>query len=252
MSPNASWGTGVNQGQFIKVVSATGVLNEAMNSSSATELNCLRKTKPGTVALKINKQLDGALKDFGWRAWDHLTKQNPELNMLLQRDSKLQKVTYVDRYLKSPLTIALLYRFLQAMLKQPGGLDANTSVDIFTAEMGAGGTYIPARFKNDWQDRQDRQEVIQLVIGALVSLKFKEAENRTLPHAREMMLEWEDGKRYSIRFDQGMGYWQMPFKSKQEYPFRASVTAQAQAILADELMVEASSSYPTYWYAVPS
>ena len=251
MSPNSDWGTGVNQGQFIKALAATGVLDEAMKSSVPTELNSLRKSKSGTVALKINKQVDGAIKDFGWRAWSHLTKQNPELNDLLQRDSKLQKIIYVDRYLKSPLTIALLYRFLQAMLKQPGGLGSNTSIEIFSAALGTGATFMPARFNNDWQDRQDRQEVIRLVIGALGSLTFKETDSRSLPHAREMELEWEDGKRYSIRFDQGMGYWKMSNKSKPEYPFRASVTAQAQAIVADELMVEASSNYPTYWYAVP-
>lgn len=199
--------------------------------------------------IKIHKQLDGSLADFGQKFAKLLKK---ETAMKAHLDSETVKdICYTDRYLKSPVTILLLKTILAEFTDgNQGTLTINT--------LACQPSYKQSRFVwDDWQSDDRRQEVYSKWFGKLVNhIEINILENsRELPHGRFLELTWTSGKKTMITFDQGMGYWNRHnFSNGKEelrfFPFYASVEEQTEhlekCIKTDVLNITTNYNWHSY------
>lgn len=158
---------------------------------------------------------------------------------------------YSDRYLRSPLTVVLLRDLLGALAAYPGGLVASTRVAVATSQVQRNDTQEPRWLYHDWRDATDRRQVCAQIFEALGQCTFSEEASTQLPHARELRLTWMDGSMWTLRLDQGVGYWRTG-NARESFPFEQSVERQVARLRSCEINIEAGHpSYPTYWYVGP-
>jgi len=166
----------------------------------------------------------------------------------LVEERPLAELYYSDRYLRSPLTILLLRELLGALAHYPGGLVTSTRITIATSQLQRNDTQEPRWLYHDWRDATDRQQVFKEVFETLGQFVFDEKRQEQLPHARELQLTWTDGRVWTLRLDQGVGYWRA-YNAREPFPFEQSVERQVARLRSCEIDVEAGyPSYPTYWY----
>ncbi len=252
LAPNSSWGVGDEGASFVRSKMLDNGLPE-IASLKALELDDLRPpAEPGVAAITITRQLDGPVKGFGDRAWALVTKNVSGLQEKLQSDSPLALLRYTDRYLRSPLAVLLLERLIAGLEQYPGGLDKSSRVEVFTATLGKPHYNLPRLWFHDWQDRQDRDEVINSLLGhRFEQMNWKAAPLHELAHARLLSLEWEDGSCWQLRLDQGVGYWRASTQGNNHFPFQATSAHQAEALADARLVVNSvSNNFPTYWHVV--
>jgi hypothetical protein len=113
-------------------------------------------------------------------------------------------------------------------------------------------TQEPRWLYHDWRDATDRQQVFKKVFETLGQFVFDEKRQEHLPHARELRLTWTDGKTWTLRLDQGVGYWRA-YNAREPFPFEQSVARQVGRLRSCEIDDAAGyPSYPTYWYVGPA
>jgi DEAD/DEAH box helicase domain-containing protein len=167
-------------------------------------------------------------------------------------EQPLVELHYSDRYLRSPLTVLLLRELLGALAYYPGGLVTNTRITIATSQLQRNDTQEPRWLYHDWRDATDRQQVFKTVFKTLGQFVFDEKRQEQLPHARELRLTWTDGKAWTLRLDQGVGYWRA-YNAREPFPFEQSVERQVARLRSCEIDVAAGyPSYPMYWYVGPA
>ena len=73
-------------------------------------------------------------------------------------------------------------------------------------------------------------------------------ETGPAPHFRELRLEWGNGAVWSLKLDQGVGYWRC--RPSSDFPFDKRPHEQLQAIneIAKRCRVVSQGSHPTYIY----
>jgi DEAD/DEAH box helicase domain-containing protein len=128
---------------------------------------------------------------------------------------------------------------------------SSTRITITTSQLQRNDTQEPRWLYHDWRDATDRQQVFKKVFETLGQFVFDEKRQEQLPHARELRLTWTDGKAWTLRLDQGVGYWRV-YNAREPFPFEQSVERQVARLRSCEIDVEAGyPSYPTYWYVGP-
>jgi Lhr-like helicase len=249
LAPRPTWGGGEPGGPFVRV-SKSRPLPALPPSWQRLAPEDLGPTPPGFLAMAIKNQLDGPSMAFGERAWDYLESRVERLAACLHTDRPLHTVRYVDRYLRNPFAILLLHRLLQGLQRYPGGITQATLLSIETTSLERNATESPRLIFHDWHDAEDRRQVVQgWIRGSFPNLSWIERQTRELPHARELTLSWDNGESWSIRFDQGLGYWRTSRGIRPEFPFEAVVTRQISKLNSTNPLIEAMSrEYPTYWY----
>ena len=168
----------------------------------------------------------------------------------LHTAAPLKSLRYTDRYLRSPLALLLLHGLLKGLLRYPGGLTPTTTVWVETATLDRLGTEQPRLIFHDWRDGDDRRQVVeQWFQESWPTFAWQEAIPRELPHARELVLTWSDGECWSVRLDQGFGYWRTAIRTRPEFPFDNDVARQIGKLRGTNLIIEPlNPDYPTYWY----
>ena len=247
--PRSVWGGGEYGGPFIRVTREKAL--EPLSASwQRLAPNDLRPSAPGLIALSITHEFDGASITFGERVWATLEKQVLWLAERLHRNVPLQSVRYSDRYLRSPLAVLLLHGLFQGLTRYSGGLAHTTEVLVETAKLERLGTAPSRRIFHDWQDSSDRQQVVeQWFQESWPTFVWREISSRELPHARELILTWQDGFSKSIRLDQGFGYWGTASRIHPDFPFDYEAQQQIGKLRTANFIIEPlNSSYPTYWY----
>ncbi|NEV60366.1 DEAD/DEAH box helicase [Thiorhodococcus minor] len=247
--PRPTWGGGEPGGPFVRVTDSVA-LDTVPDTWQHLAPADLHPTIPGFVAMSITQELDGPSATFGERAWSYLETRIPQLAERLNGNLSLRSVHYVDRYLRNPFAILLLQSFFQGLEYYSGGIKKETPLRIETTDLDRFGTQSPRLFLHDWCDAEDRRQVVQDWLGESWSdLTWNEMPTRELPHARELTLTWSDGESWSIRLDQGLGYWRTSRLIRPEFPFEADVARQITKLRSKNLRIEAvSGDYPTYWY----
>jgi hypothetical protein len=215
---------------------------------TATEL----RSKSGMLLpIAITNELNGSRRQFGQRAWQRILEAEPPLQKRLVGKQPLAAVHYSDRYLRSPLTVLLMRELFGALAHYPGGLVANTQLAITTSVLQRNDTQEPRWLYHDWRDATDRRQVFEKLFDALGQFTLDEKVYAQLPHARELQLTWADGMVWTLRLDQGVGYWRV-CNYPAPFPFEQPVERQVKRLLSCEIDIEAGHpSYPTYWYVGP-
>lgn len=206
----------------------------------------LREHRAGVVEIRIGGELDGPLMTFGERAWELVRRKVTELDILFSSDNHLTHIQYSDRYLKSPLSMLLLLSVLRPL----GAHGASVSVSVQTEYMTRISARPPRELHHDWDIARDRNEIARHLFGLFFpNFLWQEDEKRHIPHARELQLKWSNGAQWTLRLDQGMGYWATPRRRPVPYPFEGDVGEQLTFLKSLSCEVEAGNrTHPTFWY----
>jgi len=159
-------------------------------------------------------------------------------------------VRYSDRYLRSPLAFLLLHSLLEGLVRYPGGLTPAAAVSIETAQLDRLGMETPRWLFHDWRDSGDRRQVVETWFAETWPiLTWQEMRIRDLSHARELTLLWNESECWSVRLDQGFGYWGTASRIRPEFPFGSETGRQIAKLQQASFLIEPlNSSYPTYWH----
>jgi hypothetical protein len=199
-------------------------------------------TKAGAVVLEIANELDGTLIGFGARFKALLESRLPAMADLLRNDHATQ-ITYSDRYLRSPWSVALLNSFLQVFKS-----DVLKNVKIQTAGLSASQPgYL---FSHDWVHGKDLSAVttrwLTTALRAPVSLDIA-PNSRDVQHSRVLTVHWASGIRSRIILDQGMGYWRMDVSDRSHGRFDFGQSVQNQIHLMGEKVKAAKMVQSGTW-----
>lgn len=188
---------------------------------SAAPLQLPERAKGGLAAHSINAELDGACVGFGRRFWDLVSGGSLVTGLL--RDRSVVEVIYEDRYLSTPLTLALLLEVLSELKQAAEQADRwlNPKISVLSMRLdprvqGAGvqsdGARLRDRHRNRWSSEWptdgQRDSALRNALeysglqGLVTSLP-----RRDLVHGRRLTIRCESGRDVGIWLDQGLSYW---------------------------------------------
>ena len=143
--------------------------------------------------------------------------------------NELIGLIYSDRYLRSPLSVALALRALAGLRDALAGKGAETPLNLVSSPLNTrsqGST--PVLIFHDWQLEAQRQLVVEAIAKSYsfsTTIDFSGAS-----HARKLTLHYRDGRVATVYLDQGFGYWQA--SGRERFDFRVDGIQQAAALLA--------------------
>ena len=192
----------------------------------ATDALWLNVGVEGDKELEVGGELNGPLNGFGVRFWSYLESEHRGVATLLESTSAITAIHYEDRYLFSPLSIRLLFELIKGLRRKVGVEQWSPpviQVDTLASKRSHGKRGVPPRFLwDDWDDQEKRYQVVGELLGKLgAELRVNYQETRQ-SHARRLVVEYNDGRRLVLRFDQGVGYWRVARSeshSKKLFPF---------------------------------
>ena len=202
-APGELWGVPAEDGAFLVEATLEKAL-EPTGLRKADSTNFVMSGPDGAVEIQIRDELNGSVDDFGKRFWDFLAKGSAHAKEALGA-SAIDRILYEDRYLRSPLPAKLLYEVL-AELKRRGFVDSETDIEIRTTEPRAAKQ--PRRVDHDWLHPHTAQIALEGTFGTLGrSVRVKHKSYRDTPHWRQMSFCFRDGRVWTVRLDQGFGFW---------------------------------------------
>ncbi len=162
------------------------------------------------VEVEILDQCNGELTQFGIKFWQLLAEKHSGLKQHFNQQNKLVKVHYSDRYLCSPWPVMLLTELiigLKSVLKQ-GWQSPDIHID---SAMKSSGDYRNKGLFADWLNSVERLDVIEAYFSEYS--ECCKTQLGDIPHGRVMQLFWNNGNITTVRFDQGVGYWECANKA---------------------------------------
>lgn len=171
----------------------------------------------GDKEIEVHHQLDGTLQGFGKRLWKTILSEHPATSSLFREESAdISVITYTDRYLFTPLSLALLAQVLDGLRETVGlGRWAIDEIQIFTtARRQAGDNRTRNTLWSDWDDNQRRDEVAKSTLEYLgIEATIVSASNTATAHGRVLEVDFSSGRRLTLRFDQGVSYWRSAYSN---------------------------------------
>lgn len=219
----ADWGVG----QTHPVISGTPAAAATVETMDPAQL-----LPKATAAVRAIEQDTGRpLSQFGdWFAG--LVQE--ELDRLgLWRPGALAELRYSDRYIRSPLTVAVALHALAGLRDALQSDEADTPLLLTSSPLNQHNRRTPGLIFHDWQRGEDRVEVAQAVahdLGFDARLDFRGAK-----HARELQIVYRDGRIAQLYLDQGFGHWQAT--EAEPFDFFAPAASQARQLVAADLVV---------------
>ena len=243
--PGDDWGNSNESGDAVRVDDETPL---ALAPGHVVAADSLRSPIPGTyVAVNVGSALNGPIGSFGQRLFQLVGRAAPSLTERFGQEPGLKSVLYSDRYLRSPLSVRMLGEVLRHLASLPGGIGAATTIRIrSTFEDGAQGY---TGLTGNWPSANLQRQVTELVITRAVAVtpRVELGTKRDVAHHRFLQLEWVDGRKAEIRFDQGLSGMQV---ARRAVSFDAGRAAERQATellqLAVDLEPKAVGSAPIY------
>ncbi|SDK62609.1 DEAD/DEAH box helicase [Microbulbifer yueqingensis] len=196
----------------------------------------------GARVIEFSDELNGRVINFPTRFAQFLQQQVPTLKQQFANE-QVVKISYYDRYLKSPWMVLLLEKLLASFPSK------ECTVEIQT--LAANSDYSKSFIDANWCDPEDQREAIAEWIG--VNLKASvdvhiEDRPKAMSHGRILILEWSSGKTTKILLDQGVGYWDKKKTKDDRFNFRGHVAQQLEQIQAyqNHASMINSAPWPTY------
>jgi ATP-dependent helicase YprA (DUF1998 family) len=161
--------------------------------------------------LDVKNQLDGRVDGFGQKLLERLN--DSVQGKLLEGNASITTVIYRDRYLNSPLPVALLLDFIGAFKHMHLTRWENPTIEILSVAVPeeSRGYAPPSQVFHNWPSTTARDAAIK----AGFDRRGMNAVVRNLPkplasHARTLEIGTSDGHKLKLWFDQGFGYWGSP------------------------------------------
>lgn len=248
---NENWGQVQDVAPVVYLQNDSGPLPEL--KSNPVNIDALRPTPPETrFILPVGREFNGHIPGFGSRFWGHVLEECPPLKQLIDKGGELKQISYRDRYINSPWTLWLL-RGVLIHLVSMGSAGKGTKLHILTRELNPIFRQNRRRHlvEDDWHNDEERQLFFEQAIATGRGDLYWQGpcifETGLAPHFREIQLDWGD-TRWTIKLDQGMGYWQC--RPNTEFPFDDQPRAQVYSIInaVKRSKVVARSVHGTYLY----
>jgi len=223
-TPGPGWGVPEAEGILVR---GNELRPEHTVTGQVIEASSLRRVPEGTsYRVDIGAKLDGDIRLFGSFFWDVLNERLPEVLRFTSGIAEASRVTYSDRYLRSPLSVRLLFEALVG-LKDLGLVDAScTNIEIVTSYPRSHGS--TQWFNHDWLDPNQSKWVLEeLCSGIGASARMRHRTYRDIPHSRTMTVHLPD-RQVIIDLDQGFGCWRT--ERQRVFDFEASVDRQVETI----------------------
>ncbi len=161
------------------------------------KLEPVEQSRRGTFKeLKFGRALEGNLRGFGHRFFGALIAAEPKLKTVLETAGPVSAFRYEDKYVCSPLVVALL----SEVLSELDTSGEKTVGAIITTK--ASPRQRPLRSSDDFEGEAQQKQAIQRLTG----VEPKVVEGRHAKHRRELLLEWENGAKLTVRLDHGLGF----------------------------------------------
>lgn len=192
----------------------TGAMQPTAHRSqilSPVDLRPINSTT-GDRLIHIRDELSGELQYFGQRFWSLLAEEYPPLTKLLDSDTDIASVRYHDRYLFSPLPVAILLNLIKSLRDRVGPIRwSNTLVEVVTTTQPTSGGYgNRGLLWSDWADMQLRDDTIESGLDNIqVHGHVHSKEKRQTEHGRLLEVLFTNGQSLQVRLDQGLGYWRV-------------------------------------------
>lgn len=200
----------------------------------------------GDKELEIQHELNGNLQGFGKRFWDYVcTEHFAARGLFLDENERLVSVSYNDRYLFSPLALALLLELIKGLKINLGGeRTAGFTLNAVTTEK-----YVsynnPTTLWSDWNDSQVRDRVAKMMFDETgIDFSIATEDKSVVGHGRILELTFSSGKKLTVRLDQGVSYWQaarMPRWEMIAFNFNADDSTQRDRILNLNIGIEGAA-----------
>ncbi|MEQ4538991.1 MAG: DEAD/DEAH box helicase [Billgrantia sp.] len=181
----------------------------------------------GAKDLTIYDELNGPLLKFGENFWQLVGRESPQVLQVLE-GKKLHRLSYSDRYIQNPAAVALLGALF---LSLKPNMQPETEVHVKT--LFKAGRIQGRRAFDDWGCQADFQFFTEKWLSAMVDKQVEltlETSNRDIAHHRKLELEFEDASWLKVRFDQGLGYWRLRFRSARDSWFDFSLPREEQVL----------------------
>jgi hypothetical protein len=209
----------------------------------------------GDREVSVQRQLDGDLKTFGVRFWNLLRQGHPASKKVLDNTiARVTSISYSDRYLFTPLSIALILQIVTG-LKRAIGEERFCNPDLLlttTALRPDGQRSVGSKVYADWLVTKMRDEVATLVLQQLGNTKVRCTEK--MAHMRSLEAAFSTGESVTIRLDQGVSYWRVASWAKggpraSWFDFdNPNVAVQAKAVQGMDVWIEGQLA-PTQMFA---
>jgi DEAD/DEAH box helicase domain-containing protein len=176
----------------------------------------------GDREIVLHHQVDGPLQGFGKRLWQVIADEHHGTLQQVQNSGEdVVAITYSDRYLFTPLSVALLVDLvsrLKAIVGQARWDDPDLTITT-TAVRSGGESRAFNRVFADWPDLSVRDAVAKGAFEYLGMRTTVLVPNRfSVQHGRVLEVRFSDGKTLTVRLDQGVSYWRVPALSGSRQP----------------------------------
>jgi len=208
--PNETWGASATP---LVIGTLSSHLNTVIEKVDATAIRPKVKVE-GDREIVVHHEIDGPLQGFGTTFWKIIAKEHHgAMTPIEQSNADVVSISYSDRYLFSPLSLALLVDLVRRFKEVVGQARWNNpEITVTTTDVrGSGGNLSYNKIYSDWPDLTVRDAVAKgafkhlgMCAKILVSSKF------SVQHGRVLEVKFSDEKVLSVRMDQGVSYWRVP------------------------------------------
>ena len=175
------------------------------------------KVEQGDREIMVHHDLDGSLQGFGRRLWKKIAGEHAAVGELLKEgDNDLVSLRYSDRYLFTPLSVALLAEVVDGLREVSSrGRWEITTCEVVTVDCRTHDNYpMKNRLWDDWRDTNVRNSVLKGVLEYIgVNAKISSGALSKTEHSRFLEIGFRSGKVVTVRFDQGVSYWRSAHKN---------------------------------------
>ena len=182
--------------------------NVPLMKSSILDSDLIRPQRsPTDVDIDIVNQFDGPLRKFGEKVWKKLAGSHGELGERIGKSVSIDKISYSDSFLSSPISLLLFAEVISGLLKANKSTDAKVEIQAGSGFPSQG--RLPPNIIRDWNNSSDQKMVFEQYFESAfgIGVVAKIEDRRTLAHHRTLEILWKDGECTRIRFDKGMGAW---------------------------------------------
>jgi len=205
---NIGWGTSESP-LVIGEINSTQLLSKQVKPDRIRP----KARSEGDSEITLHRELDGDLQGFGKRFWKTILSEHKGMSPILEDvKTDVLSIQYNDRYLFTPVSIALLLEIIAGLREIVGQArwdNPNIKVTTTQSRGGAESRAVNTVYA-DWKDSNVRDAVMKasfeylgLDVQLLVQDKF------AVQHGRLLTVEFSTGKHLTIRLDQGVGYWRV-------------------------------------------
>ena len=198
-------GLGAGWGRFGE--GARFVVSECAGPLDGSETPAARpEAEAALVRVQLDSNLEVRSDELGRAWWERFRSADPALARLLDGAEPLLEVRYEDRYLCSPLSLHLVERVLDGLTRFPGGIAAETEVEVRTGDMHRS-TRACTRVEHNFPDQGGRDGIARALFAGAEGLRasFVAVAKQNMAHRRTLLLRWPSGGR-SIHLDEGLGF----------------------------------------------